>query len=69
MFSRRLPRVLGEIDVPALVIWGGNDRVVPISCANQYTKGLANARLEVIAGAGHLVELEAPEKVASLIGS
>jgi pimeloyl-ACP methyl ester carboxylesterase len=68
MFSRRLPRVLGEIEVPTLVIWGGNDRVVPISCADQYIKGLANARLEVVAGAGHLVELEEPEKVASLIG-
>jgi pimeloyl-ACP methyl ester carboxylesterase len=68
MFSRRLPRVLGEIEVPTLVIWGGNDRVVPISCANQYVKGLASARLEVVAGAGHLVELEEPEKVASLIG-
>jgi pimeloyl-ACP methyl ester carboxylesterase len=69
MFSRRLPRVLGEIDVPTLVIWGGNDRVVPISCAHQYVRGLANARLEVVAGAGHVVELEEPEKVASLIGS
>ena len=69
MFSRRLPRVLGEIEVPALVIWAGNDRVVPISCAHQYVRGLANARLEVVPGAGHLVELEEPEKVASLIGS
>ena len=69
MFSRRLPRVLGEIEVPTLVIWGGNDRVVPLSCANQYVKGLANARIEVVAGAGHLVELEEPERVASLIGS
>jgi pimeloyl-ACP methyl ester carboxylesterase len=69
MFSRRLPRVLGEIEVPTLVIWGGNDRIVPMSCAHQYVRGLANARLEVVAGAGHLVELEEPEKVASLIGS
>ncbi|OAI40277.1 hypothetical protein AYO38_06065 [bacterium SCGC AG-212-C10] len=67
MFSRRLAPVLGEIEVPALIIWGGNDRVVPIACAQQYANGLANAKVETIAGAGHLVELEEPEKVASLI--
>jgi len=69
MFSRRLAPLLGEITVPALVIWGEKDQVVPIACAHQYAKGLANARLEVIAGAGHLVELEEPETVARLIAA
>jgi pimeloyl-ACP methyl ester carboxylesterase len=69
MFSRRLAPLLGEITVPALVIWGGEDRVVPLACAHQYVDGLANARLEVVPGAGHLVELEEPEKVAQLIAA
>lgn len=69
MFSRRLAPVLGEVEVPALVIWGGDDRVVPVSCARQYAQGLKNAKLEIIAGAGHLVELEEPEKVANLIAA
>lgn len=67
MFSRRLPHMLAEISTPALVIWGTNDRVTPVSCAHQYVRSLANARLELIEGAGHLVELEQPEKVAELI--
>jgi pimeloyl-ACP methyl ester carboxylesterase len=69
MFSRRLAPVLGEIAVPALVIWGSNDRVVPVACAHQFVKGLANARLEIIQGAGHLVEYEEPDRVAQLISA
>jgi len=69
MFSRRLAPVLGEITVPALVIWGSNDRVVPLTCAHQFVKGLANARLEIVQGAGHLVEYEEPDKVAQLISA
>ena len=69
MFSRRLAPVLGEITVPALVIWGSNDRVVPLACAHQFVKGLGNARLELIQGAGHLVEYEEPDRVAQLIAA
>jgi pimeloyl-ACP methyl ester carboxylesterase len=67
MFSRRLAPVLGEIQVPALVVHGANDRVVPVACARQYVRGLANAKLEIVEGAGHSVELEHPEKVAGMI--
>lgn len=67
MFSRRLEQVLGEVEVPALVIWGAEDRVVPVTCAQQYARSLANARVELIPEAGHFVEMEEPEKVANLI--
>ncbi len=67
MFSRRLRPLLAEVNVPALVIWGGEDKIVPLVCGEQYTEALPQARLEVLAGAGHLVELEEPERVAELI--
>jgi pimeloyl-ACP methyl ester carboxylesterase len=67
MFNRRLAPLLKEVNVPALLIWGGEDRIVPVICGRQYEKALPNARLEVIAGAGHLVEYEDPSRVASLI--
>jgi len=67
MFSRRLAPVLGEIEVPALVIWGAEDRVIPVACADQYVAALGNARLEIVPGAGHAVEMEEAEKVANLI--
>ncbi|MGE3074119.1 MAG: alpha/beta fold hydrolase [Dehalococcoidia bacterium] len=67
MFSRRLPQLLGEITVPTLAIWGSGDRVVPPGVGRQFVDAIPGARLELISGAGHLVELEEPERVAQLV--
>ena len=67
MFSRRLPPLLLDVDVPSLLIWGDLDRVVPPVCGEQYARLLPSATLECVADAGHLVELEEPEGVAERI--
>ena len=69
MFNRRLPPLLAEVKTPTLVIWGTEDRIVPPICGAQYARALANARLVQVQGAGHLVEMEEPERVAELIRS
>lgn len=66
MFSRQLPHLLGEASMPALVVWGAEDRVVPLDCGHQYAELLPNARLEVVE-AGHIVDLEAPGRLTELI--
>ena len=58
MFNPRLPHLLPEVPTPTLLVWGAEDRVVPLSVARQYEQVLPDARLEVIEGAGHLVEVE-----------
>lgn len=67
MFNRQLPPLLPEVDTPTLLVWGEQDRVVPIDCARQYEEGLPNASLVQIPEAGHLVELEQPEALAAQI--
>ena len=69
MFNRRLEPLLADVNVPSLIIWGSEDKVMPLECAELYSKVLPNAALEVIKGAGHLVELEEGDLVAKLIGS
>ncbi len=69
MFNRRLAPVLGEVQTPALVVAGSEDRVIPLTCARQYAGGLANATLEIVEGAGHYVDYEEPEALASLVAS
>jgi pimeloyl-ACP methyl ester carboxylesterase len=69
MFNRRLPQLLKDVKTPTLLIWGSRDVVVPVSSAKLYAAALPNARLEVIEGAGHLVELEEPARVAELIAA
>ena len=67
MFSRRLPHLLSEVQTPSLVVWGDNDRIIPTDSGQQYVEGLADARMEVVASAGHLVEWDQPDQLAELI--
>jgi pimeloyl-ACP methyl ester carboxylesterase len=69
MFNRRMVPLLGGIDIPTLIIWGSNDAIVPIDVAHQYRENIPGAKLEVVSGAGHLVEFEEPAKVASLVAA
>jgi pimeloyl-ACP methyl ester carboxylesterase len=67
MFDRRLPALLGLVETPTLLLWGGADRVVPPECGEQYARSLPNATLEILPEAGHLLELEEPARAAELI--
>jgi 3-oxoadipate enol-lactonase len=52
---------LPEIDVPALIVVGEEDRGQPVFRARQMADGIPGARLEIISKAGHLSALEQPE--------
>ena len=67
MYNRRLRPLLGGVTVPALVVWGDNDAVVPVECAHAYVEALPGARLEIVGDCGHAVDLEAPESLAAII--
>lgn len=69
MFNRRLPHLLAEVQTPALVIWGEDDRVIPPIVGRQYTDALGNAKLETIAGCGHRAELDQPQRLIELIAA
>jgi pimeloyl-ACP methyl ester carboxylesterase len=67
MFNRRLPFLLSEVKTPTLVVWGENDRIIPRDCGLQYAERIPNARLEIVDGAGHIVEWDQPERLVELI--
>jgi pimeloyl-ACP methyl ester carboxylesterase len=67
MYSQTLPHLLGAVRAPALLVWGDEDKVVPQSAAKRYAEALANARLEVVKGCGHCVDMEQPETLAKLV--
>jgi pimeloyl-ACP methyl ester carboxylesterase len=67
MYSHTLPHLLGGVKVPALVVWGDDDRIVPRSAGELYAAALANARFEIVSAAGHWVEMEQPETLAGLV--
>ena len=53
---------LGELDHPALVIWGDGDLAISDEQARELADGLPQGSLEVIAGAAHGVNLTHPEQ-------
>lgn len=54
---------LQEIDLPALVFVGEEDRAQPVARSEEIAQGIRGSRLEIIPGAGHLSSLEQPELV------
>lgn len=67
MYNPSLPHLLGGVTTPALVVWGAEDRVVPLECGARFAKALPHARLSVLEGAGHFVEMERPHELARLV--
>jgi pimeloyl-ACP methyl ester carboxylesterase len=57
---------LGRIGVPALVIHGEDDRVVPVANAHLIASRLPDCRLHLLEGTGHLYTTEAPEADAEV---
>jgi 3-oxoadipate enol-lactonase len=60
---------LPGIDVPTLVITGTEDRLIPPDVTAGIARGVPNAELTRIEGAGHLSNLEAPEAFDLALGS
>jgi pimeloyl-ACP methyl ester carboxylesterase len=54
--------LLPRIAVPTLLIWGEQDVRSPLSVAHQFEQAIPKAQLIVISGAGHVTNLERPEK-------
>jgi pimeloyl-ACP methyl ester carboxylesterase len=58
---------LEEVDVPALIVWGRQDQIVPPADANEFHRRLSNSRLEVFEGCGHLPMAERPVRFNRLL--
>ncbi len=58
---------LHRATAPTLVVWGNDDRLVPLEHAARWIDLLPNARLELIDDAGHLPHVEQPERFLELV--
>ena len=67
MHDPRLPRFLPRITNPTLIVWGREDRIVPVECADEYRALLPDARVEVLDRCGHLPPIEHPDAFAALV--
>jgi pimeloyl-ACP methyl ester carboxylesterase len=69
MHDPSLPPLLGRLKgVPALIIWGREDRIAPLECGELYAKSIEGARLEIIQRCGHFPQLERRDEFSRIVG-
>ena len=63
-----LRKRLHRIQAPTLILWGGEDRIVPPSYAKSFASALGGwVEVREIADAGHLAEIDQPDALAAAI--
>jgi pimeloyl-ACP methyl ester carboxylesterase len=67
--DKGLGKRIHRVTAPTLLVWGAADRLVPRAYAQEFAGRLPDARLEVVAGAGHAPHLEQPEATARVVGA
>ena len=66
-YSPKLRERLPRARIPALVLWGARDRLVPVAHAQAYAAGLPDARAIVLPDIGHYPYIEAPDAFARAV--
>jgi pimeloyl-ACP methyl ester carboxylesterase len=65
--DKGLRKRIHRIKAPTMVLWGKQDRLVPVVYAEEFAVRIRGAKVELIDQAGHLFAAEHPERVAGLI--
>lgn len=67
--TRTLAFRLGEIRIPAAVLWGAHDPFLPVSLGRRLADAIPGSTFEVLAEASHFCPEEAPRPVAATIAA
>ncbi len=54
-------------DIPVLVVWGVEDTWIPVDRAHRLAEVIPGAELRLVEGAGHLIQLDAPEALTAVL--
>lgn len=62
-----LPEALQKIQQPILLLWGTDDKIVPLDTGKKFERDLPHAILKTFENTGHLLPEEKPKEVAQYI--
>lgn len=65
--SHDLREQLGSLDLPTLIVWGFDDRIIPVQAALSYHRRIPHSRLEIFEKTGHVPQLERPARFNALL--
>lgn len=58
---------LAHVRAPVLIVWGRDDRLIPLAMGEEFARLLPGSRLEVIDNCGHLPPAEKPAEFARAV--
>ena len=62
-----LPKWLHRIDVPVKIIWGAEDRILPVAFTKEFSRLMPKAEIHIIAGCSHLPQVEKPDAFCEIV--
>jgi pimeloyl-ACP methyl ester carboxylesterase len=62
-----LPKWLHRIDVPVKIIWGKQDRILPVGFVAEYRRLLPTAEIRIVENCGHLPHAEKVEEFVDFV--
>jgi pimeloyl-ACP methyl ester carboxylesterase len=67
MHNPSLPALLPRLRLPTLIVWGREDRVMPLNCGELYRQAIPGSVLQVIERCGHFPQLEQPQEFLKVV--
>ncbi len=62
-----IPRDIGKIKAPTLVLWGEEDHLIPVEAAHMYANDIHGAKLVIYPHTGHLPQEEVADQSAAAV--
>ena len=68
MYYYNMPHILSRLkNLSTLIVWGKDDTVMPLSCAEGYNTSIKGSQLVLIDDCGHQPEIEKPDEFISVV--
>jgi pimeloyl-ACP methyl ester carboxylesterase len=69
MHNPHLQKWLHRVQVPTLILWGDDDKLLPSEYGPAYRDLIPNSRLEIISQCGHLPHVEKAREFTNQVDS
>jgi pimeloyl-ACP methyl ester carboxylesterase len=66
-YTDQIEPLYATLDLPVQVVWGTEDTWIPVDRAHRLAELVPGARLDLVEEAGHLVQLDAPDRLIAIL--
>ena len=67
MHDPRLPSLLRRLRMPTLIVWGREDSIIPVNCAEIYHQNIRGSQLVIMEQCGHVPPIEKPQQFVDIV--